>query len=118
MTYNEELDITEVGLCIYNFIHDNESSVNEVYHSLPPNTSVGMMICAVDLTGLGLFAAGVMLKMAFVHELTHLMLLAYNVPMASLTGRSMCCQRICHLLFPTLLFCVSIHSSHLQGYII
>ena len=39
MTYNEELDLTEVGLCIYNFIHDNESTLNEVYHSLPPNTS-------------------------------------------------------------------------------
>ena len=39
VTYNEELDLTEVGLCIYNFIHDNEFMVNEVYYLLPPNTS-------------------------------------------------------------------------------
>ena len=39
VTYNEELDLTEVGLCIYNSIHDKESTVNEVYHLLPPNTS-------------------------------------------------------------------------------
>ena len=37
VTYNEEFDLTEVGLCIYNGLH--ESTVNEVYHLLPPNTS-------------------------------------------------------------------------------
>ena len=37
VTYNEELELTEVGLCIYNYIL--ETTVHEVYHLLPPNTS-------------------------------------------------------------------------------
>ena len=39
VTYDEELNQTEVGLCIYTCVNHKTRFIDEVYHLLPPNTS-------------------------------------------------------------------------------
>ena len=104
---NEEFDLTEVGRCNYNSIHDIESTVNEVYNLLPLKTSDWNDDMRGRFSRTGTLCSRCNAEDGFYPHAYSFDVTYIQCPMASLTGGSMCYQRSSHLLFFTLLFCVT-----------
>ena len=120
VTYNEELDLTEVGLCIYNSIHDMESTVNEVYHLLPPYTSDWND----DMCG-RYNRTGTLCSRCNADDGFYPRAYSFDVTCTQCNGKSNWWKYVLSAYLPLtffyfviLCFKVSFYSSHLQGYII
>ena len=119
VTYNEELDLTEVGLCIYNSNHKN-FTVNEEYHLLPPNTSDWNDDMCGRFNRTGTLCSRCNADDGFYPR-------AYSFDMTCIqctNGKSNWWKYVLSAYLPLTLFyfvilCfkISIHSSYLQGYI-
>ena len=120
VTYNEELDLTEVGLCIYNSNH-KKSMVNEEYHLLPPNTSDWNDDMCGRYNRTGTLCSRCDAENGFYPR-------AYSFDVTCIqctNGKSNWWKYVLSAYLPLTLFyfvilCfkISFHSSHLQGYII
>ena len=119
VTYNEELDLTEVGLCIYNSIQ--EFTVDEVYHLLPPNTSDWNN----DMCG-RFNRTGTLCSRCNAEDGFYPRAYSFDVTCIQCTnGKSNWWKYVLSAYLPLTLFyfvilCfkISIHSSYLQGYIL
>ena len=121
VTYDEELNQTDVGLCIYNCVIDKKPFINEAYHLLPPNTSDWNYFTCGKFNRTGTLCGKCNMEDGFYPR-------AYSFDVTCIqctNGKSNWWKYVLSVYLPLTLFyfvilCfkINVHSSELQGFVI